>query len=253
MSERTPLHIQGHRGYGINAPHNSIKGFELAGKHPNVKSVEFDVRCTADGHLVITHGPEVGHLSETEKLSFEDVCRVDIGDGERIPLLSEVMDVCVRHNLGMNVELKTKHALEGTIKMLREFPGALPLASISSFDRSVLKKIIELEPSIPIGSLYNAMQENGLRTPTPGDFATWNGESRPEDTINMCVELVTAEDVKDIHAANKKAMVWFPVTSPPGFEESPAMVKKMMDFGVDIVCVNDIDIWESACANPSQQ
>ena len=54
------MEVQGHRAYGsTNArgiPENSRRAFEAAGADPNVESVEFDVRLTRDGVLVVSHG-----------------------------------------------------------------------------------------------------------------------------------------------------------------------------------------------------
>lgn len=56
-SDELPV-LEGHRGYGHLARHNSLTAFRLAQADPSVAWVEFDVRKTRDGVLVVTHGPD---------------------------------------------------------------------------------------------------------------------------------------------------------------------------------------------------
>ena len=95
MEQNYVVDIQGHRGFGSLAPHNSLLGFKKARLCGYVDSVEFDVRRTKDGVLVISHGPEldIGH-NEIENLMFEDIRKVDIGEGEVTPTFKEVLEIC---------------------------------------------------------------------------------------------------------------------------------------------------------------
>lgn len=118
------LEIQGHRCYGDYEPHNTLRSTRAAAADREVRSVEFDVRRTRDGHIVVTHGPEAGashgkspgsqDLSRLESLTLAEAQSVDIGKGERVPLLADLVDICLTAGLIMNVELKdaweAKHA-----------------------------------------------------------------------------------------------------------------------------------------------
>jgi glycerophosphoryl diester phosphodiesterase len=66
MTTPYSFEIQGHRGFGHLAPHNSEEAFYLAGIVQGVDSVEFDVRQTSDGVLVVSHGPEYTPPSEDD-------------------------------------------------------------------------------------------------------------------------------------------------------------------------------------------
>jgi len=262
------MFIQGHRGYGSDAlaevgnkaPHNSILAFEKAAKDPSVTSVEFDIRRSMDGFLVVTHGPGVFKLPNQEDndisdlpggqldpsvFTWEQIQKINIQDDDasqvtRIPLFKDVIRLCVESGLKMNVELKTKDTVEETVQLLRDEGALSSVLQISSFWRSNLQKVMELEPSIPLGSLYNfVLPGETKRAPSPADFATWQGEGRLFDSVNLCAETVNEEDVRAARAANRKLMVWFPVDA----EENDEVKKKLVEFDVDVVCVNDIDKW----------
>ena len=70
--------VEGHRGYGSLAPHNSLAAFELAANDSNVTSVEFDVRLTRDGEAVVTHGPDFRDYAEvTTNVTAGGSCEVE--------------------------------------------------------------------------------------------------------------------------------------------------------------------------------
>ena len=65
------MELQGHRGFGILAPFNSLRAFYLAAKL-GLTSVEFDIRLLKDKTLVVTHGPELGS-GNIENLTWTEV------------------------------------------------------------------------------------------------------------------------------------------------------------------------------------
>ena len=140
------MELQGHRGFGILAPFNSLRAFYLAAKL-GLTSVEFDIRLLKDKTLVVTHGPELesGNIETltwsevkdliTEELDFNE--NIDEGifkekkakntldiapallswnknlsssilsEHQTIPKFKTVCEFCVENGLIMNIELKT--------------------------------------------------------------------------------------------------------------------------------------------------
>lgn len=248
------VEVQGHRGYGSLAPHNTLSAFQKAAANPEVQSVEFDVRVTSDGQLVVTHGPEIG--PEIAKATFAELQAVDLGDGERVPLLADVVDTCLAGNLVMNVEIKPGASEEETLKTiaLLRHKKALPFCRISSFDRGILKTVLKAAPEVPIGALYHM----GSRPidPTdpaygsyfekePEDFATWFADHKVEgDSVNLRAEAVL-RDVRMLdqaREAGKKVLVWFPCSAKPAYDDSEAVYRRLIDLGVDGICCNRPDI-----------
>ena len=106
-STRNPLRI-GHRGAAGHAPENTLASFEQAIKL-GVDLVEFDVRRSSDGALVLVHDDTVDRTTNgqgsVESLLLNVLRELDAGRGERIPLLAEAL-VCLNGRAGAMIELK---------------------------------------------------------------------------------------------------------------------------------------------------
>jgi glycerophosphoryl diester phosphodiesterase len=98
----------GHRGAAGHAPENTLaavrQGIDLG-----VDFVEIDVRRTADGVLVALHDATVNRTTNgkgrVDALSLGEVRRLDAGNGERIPMVEEVLQMAGGRT-GLMVELK---------------------------------------------------------------------------------------------------------------------------------------------------
>ncbi|HSF09019.1 MAG TPA: glycerophosphodiester phosphodiesterase family protein [Nitrospirales bacterium] len=106
---RNPLRI-GHRGAAGHAPENTLAALELAIKY-GVDMVEFDVRRSADGALVLLHDASVDRTTNgegsIEELSLSVLRKLDAGGGESIPLLEEAL-ACLSGRAGAMIELKVR-------------------------------------------------------------------------------------------------------------------------------------------------
>lgn len=102
-----------HRGASGTHPENTIAAFaETAAL--GCEMVEFDVRATADGHLVILHDESVDRTTDGAgkiwQLSFEQVRRLDANAGHadyagiQIPTLREVLD-CLPRTMELNIHV----------------------------------------------------------------------------------------------------------------------------------------------------
>ena len=106
---RNPLRI-GHRGAAGHAPENTLAALELAIKY-GVDLVEFDVRRSGDGALVLLHDDSVDRTTNgegsIEEWSLSMLRELDAGGGERIPLLEEAL-ACLSGRAGAMIELKVR-------------------------------------------------------------------------------------------------------------------------------------------------
>jgi len=251
--------VQGHRGYGYQAPANTLAAFRKAAADPYMQSVEFDVRVTVDGHLVVTHGPEMPGVSGVDYSTLAELQAVDLGEGERMPLFAEVVDVCLAGFLMMNVEIKPgaspAKVLE-TMKLLRD-KGAIPSSRISSFDRDILQQVMTIEPTVPIGALSNANirpvdpddeSKGAVFEEVPEDFVSWFGDHIVEgDSVNLRAQAVLQNPslIARAKAAGKRVLAWCPSKNDPGFEEGAALYQQLIELGVDVICTNYPDLLAS--------
>ena len=103
--------VLGHRGARESAPENSERAFELA-LDEGADGVELDVRLDGDGRVIVLHDAELGRVSSgsetraAEELGAAELARVDLGGGERVPLLVDVLRVFRDRGARVNVELK---------------------------------------------------------------------------------------------------------------------------------------------------
>jgi glycerophosphoryl diester phosphodiesterase len=135
----------GHRGAAGHAPENTLaairKGIALG-----VDFVEIDVRCTADGALVVLHDSTVNRTTNgkgpIDRLSLRDVKTLDAGNGESIPTLEEALRVLVGRT-GLMVELKVKGVSQKAVEVIQtcQFKGPVIYASFLHEELGIIRSI----------------------------------------------------------------------------------------------------------------
>lgn len=170
----------GHRGAAGHAPENTLaairKGIELG-----VDFVEIDVRCTADGILVALHDATVNRTTNgkgpIDRLTLRDVKALDAGNGERVPMLEEVLSV-VSGQAGLMLELKVKGAAQKTVEVVQkaEFKDPVIYASFLHEELGIIRSVdaeaslMALFGRLPQASVARAMKYSpshvGLRHDT---------------------------------------------------------------------------------------
>ena len=100
--------VLGHRGYRARFPENTLLGVRMAFQF-GADGVECDLQKTADGRYVVIHDPSVERVSgvpgELRSLTFDQVRGIDVGRGERVPELAELLSVIPRGKY-LDLELK---------------------------------------------------------------------------------------------------------------------------------------------------
>jgi len=110
LSMINPLVLKGvaHRGlHNKEVMENSLRAFELAlEKHV---AIELDIHITRDLKLVVIHDEDLKRLTGqdgiVEHLTYEELSKYRLLDGQKIPLFSEVLDL-VNEQVPIFVELK---------------------------------------------------------------------------------------------------------------------------------------------------
>ena len=105
--------IIGHRGGKPFGPDNTIKAFQGAIDH-KIEGIEFDVWLSKDDIPMITHGGDNGQFDKyglPQDFVYEWSCadlkaKLDMGDGEKMPTLPELLDLTAKTEMFMNIELK---------------------------------------------------------------------------------------------------------------------------------------------------
>jgi glycerophosphoryl diester phosphodiesterase len=173
-------------------PENTLQSFDLSLRH-GCDGFEFDVRLTADGQAVICHDPTYARKQIANTAS----------DLLGLPTLESVLRRFSRHSF-LDIELK----VPGLASQLRAALGAHPPQKgfvISSFLPEVLASFhqhsVLAHPPNPKLSL-----PLGLLAENKSQLSKW--PESPAEWIIPHFKLVTRELIDQVHAANKKIMLW---------------------------------------------
>jgi glycerophosphoryl diester phosphodiesterase len=173
--------VIGHRGAAASAPENTLASFRRA-HELGARWVEFDVRLTHDGALVVLHDARLDRTTDgrgrVAALSLAAIGRADAGGwfaaefaGERVPTLEAALDLAAELGLGTNIEIKSERGRErataaAVVAILARRGGSSngaaepPPVLLSSFRPVALAAAHDLAPEIPRGLLVGAVPRN---------------------------------------------------------------------------------------------
>lgn len=141
------MKIIGHRGSAGLKLENTLESFQLA-VDLGVDGVEFDVRVTRDGQVVVCHDDLLNRISKSNhaisSLTYAQLRKIKLINGARVPLLSDVLQVV--SGLTVIVEMKEPGHTEALCKVIDQFPG-LDI-TVASFHETVIADMYRLRPHI---------------------------------------------------------------------------------------------------------
>ena len=144
--------VVGHRGNAAHAPENTLESFMQAVR-AGADAIEFDVRLSADGHVVVHHDATVarttGGTGDVASLTLAQLRALDAGArftrdgatfpyrgrGTVIPMLDEVIESFP--GLPLLIEIKTAAASAATLRCI-ERHGAAARCVVDAFDDRAL-------------------------------------------------------------------------------------------------------------------
>ena len=179
MTNNHPLQVPrviGHRGAAGHAPENTIAAIEKAAQL-GARWVEFDVKLTRDGALILFHDDTLERTTDGKGLvadmTLADIRGLDAGKwyqarfaGERVPTLMDALATLARLGLGANVEIKPSSGREqetgaATAAVLKaHWPGRLPAPVLSSFRAEALAAAQAAAPEFPRAFLIGAVPDD---------------------------------------------------------------------------------------------
>ena len=228
-----------HRGASGHRPENTLPAYELAIEMA-ADMIEIDLHLTRDREIVITHdarlsglgggaagaGDEGGEIGEA---SCEQVRALDVGQGERIPTLDEVLDRFAKR-IPFNLEIKWGAAgdypgLEAqTLDALR-VRGLGEDILFSSFRPSVLRRLRALDPAARLALLVSPEDRNYRLDEALALVAELGCEALNPHWVQLGEDLV-----ERAHAAGLRVNV-YTVNKIDG-------MRRMIDLGIDGVFTN---------------
>lgn len=173
--------IFAHRGASAVAPENTLPAFEKA-LELGADGIELDVQATADGALVVLHDYSLERSTTGAGLlrhrTLEQLAGIDAGirfgssfSGTPIPTLEQVFDL-VEGRCIVNIEIKNMDwgggSEEEPLARLIQRRGLHDQVIVSSFNPFALRKMRQLDHSIPLGML--CFPKPSRRAGQPGDW-----------------------------------------------------------------------------------
>jgi glycerophosphoryl diester phosphodiesterase len=108
-------YVISHRGCMIECPENTLAALRWAAQ-TGADAVEVDLRITADGHLVALHDKTVDRTTNgtgaVHRLAFEELRRLDAGNGQRVPVAEEVLAQARTLNLKLLLDVKDSRRID---------------------------------------------------------------------------------------------------------------------------------------------
>jgi len=220
--ENFPIAIIAHRGFKKKYPENTMLAFRKA-IEAKADYIELDVHFSADGEIVVIHNRTTGHVANKDLVIKEtnlDVLKtLDIGEGEKIPTLQEVFDLC-KEKIGINIEIKALGMAESVVNLV-EKNGMIKDVIISSFKHIEVAKAKKLKPEINGATLEilgaGRLVKNALKIKA--------------DSINPPFIMATQKLCNKAHDSGLLVNAW---TS-----DKPRDWKNLIDNGVDSIITND--------------
>ena len=192
-----------HRGAKGYEPENTLAAFAKA-IELGADWVEADVYAT-EGELVVIHDERLERttngVGSVTQSSVEYLRSLDAGKGQKIPLLSEILEL-LGGKAGLNIELKG----EGTVHLAARLIEASLAGQnwwadhfiVSSFNHPELLEFSKLSPEIRLGAVTDGIPLGYAAFADP--LKAWS--------VHANIEFVNQEFVDDAHRRGKKMFVY---------------------------------------------
>lgn len=197
------LTVVAHRGARSHAPENSLAAFERA-IVVGAPWIELDVQLH-DGKLWVFHDRRLerctGARGALSDLSTAALRKLDLGGGQRIPFLAEVLDK-VDARCAVNIELKTAGLTAGAVAALvrkyldKGWPPEKFL--VSSFHLPQLRDFRKRLPGVPLGVLLCGV---------PLDLAE-AADELGASVVAMDMDFADPALIADVHARGLEAWIY---------------------------------------------
>lgn len=212
----------GHRGARAYEIENTIESFKKA-IELGVNAIEFDVRKTKDGKLVVIHDDNLKRVFGTEiainQATLKELKQIT---GDKIPTLAEALQFIDKKVEKLLIELKEIGCEKDVLEVIKK-EKLHDHVIIVSFHEDVLSEVRRLNTKIETGLIY-AKHKNPIASAL---------KLNAQYLIPL-YKLTHTKNIQDAHKNNLKVIVWTINTKQEA--------KVYMDKGVDGIASDKPDI-----------
>jgi glycerophosphoryl diester phosphodiesterase len=239
---KTPVALA-HRGGALYPPNigleNTMTAFGNA-VEMGYTHLETDVHLTLDGRLVAFHDVRLDRVSDRtgliRSLTWAELATATLGDGGRVPLLTDVLDAWPEINL--NVDLKAPGTALPLWQLIEErrlhdriCVGSFSQRNISQFRRLARGRVTTAAapPAVAIARYGPRWLSSLLRSPADVFQIPASVPVRGHE-----LTVVTPRLLETVHLQGKQVHVWT--------IDEPGEMHRLLDLGVDGLVSDRIDI-----------
>lgn len=224
-SKALPLAVS-HRGLHSSLPENSIPAFEAA-IAAGAEGIELDIHGSSDGVLHVHHDPALdvnGSPVPFSSLDSRDIGKLRLVGDIPIPTLDDAL-TAIGSRAKVFIEVKALGVETDLARCLRRHSHNTEQYAVHAFDHRVVKRMLELVPSIRTGILqvsYLVDSTDAMRRAGAGDL--WQH-----------ADFIDEQLVTDIHARGGRVVAWTP--------NHDSQWATLSSLGVDAICTDRIDAY----------
>lgn len=142
--------IIGHRGAAGLALENSHDSILAALGH-EIDAIEFDVRRTKDGKLVVMHDSHTGRIAKQKVLvghkTLEELQAIELNNGQHILSLEDMFRIIGKEK-PMVIDIKDSGSADEILRLLEQYPHSE--VSFTSLRYAELDKLHKARPDLPM-------------------------------------------------------------------------------------------------------
>ncbi len=215
--------VVGHRGAPREEPENTLASFRRA-VDIGVDWIEFDLRKTKDGVLVIIHDDSVDRTTngsgKVGDMTFDEIEQLDAGNGQKVPSLQQVVDLA-RNKVKMDMEIK-EEGIEADVVAAIENNNITAQCMVSSFMLQTIKNVKNLNSHIMIAAIMDKMPPDGC--------IDWLACEVKADAVMLSIKIVSPQLLAELRRKGLKIGIWN--------ADTPDQIKKYAAMRPDYLCSN---------------
>ncbi|AJQ92677.1 glycerophosphodiester phosphodiesterase [Gynuella sunshinyii] len=239
-SRRQPLCIA-HRGASAHRLENTLEAFQLAARM-NADFWELDVWRSADGICVVSHDNHLRHATGQDigidALSYEQLQQYPLANGEQLPSLAAVIELAIRTDSGLYIELKDPGSGPEVVRLLQT--ARFEKAIIAGFDADAIAMLADQACPYPLAVMVAVSEDPLIKAATA-----------QADIVHLCWEKadrhphqrVTETLLRQAQEQQLAVVLWH--------EERPAELAHLLTLPVLAICTNNPELMNTYQPDPA--